>query len=94
MKTLNTGERNTVNADVMADPAIVPGGRTIFVCGDDAGAKETATSLLVELGWARPDVFQLGGISACRGLEMYRPLWVSLRQATGTGHLNIRVVTE
>jgi len=85
---------NTVNADVMVDPAIVPGGHAIFVCGDDAGAKETTTSLLVELGWPRPDIIDLGGIGACRGLEMYLPLWVSLRQATGTGHLNIRVVTE
>jgi hypothetical protein len=85
---------NTVNADVMVDPAIVPGAHTIFVCGDDAGAKETATSVLVELGWRRDAVLDLGGITACRGVEMYLPLWVAMRQAAGTGHLNIRVVTE
>jgi len=85
---------NTVNADVMVNPAVVSGDHTIFVCGDDAGAKETAASVIVELGWPRPAILDLGGISACRGAEMYLPLWVSMRQATGTGHLNIRVVTE
>lgn len=85
---------NTVNADVMVNPAIVPGNHTIFVCGDDAGAKETAASVLVELGWPRSDILDLGGITVCRGAEMYLPLWVAMRQATGTGHLNLHVVTE
>lgn len=85
---------NTVNADVMVNPAVVSGDHTIFVCGDDAGAKETATAVLVDFGWPRHAILDLGGISACRGTEMYLPLWVAMRQATGTGHLNIRVITE
>jgi len=27
-----------------------------------------------------------------RGLEMYIPLWLRLYGATGTGHLNIKIV--
>jgi len=85
---------NTVSTDVMVDPGRVPGGHTMFVCGDDPAAKETATGLLVELGWTRDDVMDLGDITACRGTEMYLPLWLCLRARAGSTLLNIRVVSR
>ena len=83
---------NTVNADVMVDPGIVPGSHTVFVAGDDAGAKDTVKSILTEFGWPAEDVMDLGGIQAARGLEMYLPLWLSLYGASGTSHVNVKVV--
>jgi predicted dinucleotide-binding enzyme len=85
---------NTVNADVMVDPAIVPGSHNIFMAGDDSGAKATVKELLTDIGWPAEDVIDLGGIEAARGMEMFLPLWLHLYATTGTGHLNVKVVTK
>ena len=84
---------NTVNADVMVNPAIVPGSHTVFMCGDDDDAKARVAELLQSFGWPGQDIMDLGGIANARGPEMYLPLWLRLFGASGTGHLNIRVVT-
>jgi predicted dinucleotide-binding enzyme len=85
---------NTVNADVMVDPGIVPGSHTLFIAGDDEGAKATAREILGDFGWPAGDVMDLGGIQAARGMEMYLPLWLGLFATTGTGHLNVKVIQE
>jgi predicted dinucleotide-binding enzyme len=36
---------NTCNCRVMIDPARVSGDRDVFICGDDAGAKETVKAV-------------------------------------------------
>ena len=82
---------NTVNCDVMVNPAIVPGPHTMFVCGNDASAKDAARHLLESFGWPGDEILDLGDITAARGMEMYLPLWLRLWQATGTGHLNVKV---
>jgi predicted dinucleotide-binding enzyme len=82
---------NTVNAYLMIDPGQLAGGdHTIFVCGNDAGAKEEVTTLLGSLGWS--DVIDLGDISQARGTEMYLPLWVRIWGATQNPMFNIKVV--
>jgi predicted dinucleotide-binding enzyme len=58
---------NTVNADVMVDPAIVPGKHTMFVSGNDEGAKEQVRVLLKSFGWADDAILDLGDITAARG---------------------------
>jgi 8-hydroxy-5-deazaflavin:NADPH oxidoreductase len=83
---------NTVNADVMVNPGVVPGSHTIFVAGDDATAKGEVRGVLESFGWPAGDILDLGDLSAARGLEMYLPLWLRLWGATGTGHLNVKVV--
>jgi len=85
---------NTVTASVMVDPALVPGTHTIFVAGDDAGAKAEAGGLLQEFGWPASSILDLGDITAARGMEMYLPLWLRLWGATGTGVLNVEVRTQ
>ena len=85
---------NTVNADVMVTPAIVPGSHTLFLCGDDDPAKAQISELLESFGWPAEDIMDLGSISNARGTEMYLALWLRLYGATGTGHLNIKVLTE
>src|SRR5664280_2030219 len=42
---------NTVNAEVMVQPTLVPGDHTIFVCGNDADAKGTVVDILAGFGW-------------------------------------------
>jgi 8-hydroxy-5-deazaflavin:NADPH oxidoreductase len=84
---------NTVNADVMVDPAVAGNSHTVFVCGDDEEARLEVAGLLESFGWQATDILDLGDISAARGLEMYLPLWLRLYGVKGTGHLNIRVVS-
>jgi predicted dinucleotide-binding enzyme len=84
---------NTMNAELMVDPAGLAGGdHTVFVCGDDAEAKQTVSELLTSLG--HTDVIDLGDLSAARGTEMYLPLWLRLMQSLGTPRFQIKVVRE
>ncbi len=83
---------NTVTADVMVTPGIVAGSHTVFVAGNDGGAKSEVADLLVSFGWPPGDILDLGDITACRGLEMYLPLWLRLLGAAGTRDLNVKVV--
>jgi predicted dinucleotide-binding enzyme len=83
---------NTMNCDVMVDPSLVRGPHTVFVAGDDEAAKATVADLLASFGWPRPDILDLGGLVASRGLEAYVLFWVNLRMALGTNAFNIAVV--
>ncbi|MGW4564151.1 NADPH-dependent F420 reductase [Streptomyces sp. NPDC004561] len=82
---------NTVNCRVMVAPGRVPGEHNLFVCGDDAAAKEQATALLGELGWPAKRVLDLGGIGSARALEMYLPLWLGLSRVFGDADFNVEV---
>ena len=84
---------NTMNAAVMIDPGQLPEETTVFVAGDDQGARDwvAAELLTAWFGWRR--VVDLGDITAARGLEMWMPLWLRLWGATGTGVMNLKVVT-
>jgi 8-hydroxy-5-deazaflavin:NADPH oxidoreductase len=83
---------NTMNCQVMVDPARVPGEHAVFVSGDDDSAKHEVTALLAGFGWPAERIIDLGGISTARGTEMYLPLWLSLYGELQTGDFNIGVV--
>jgi 8-hydroxy-5-deazaflavin:NADPH oxidoreductase len=82
---------NTVNASVMVNPSTVPGDHDLFVCGEDGEAKAQVVELLESFGWPRERIVDLGGIDGARAMEMYLPMWVRLRQAFGTPHVNVHV---
>jgi predicted dinucleotide-binding enzyme len=82
---------NTMNCDVMVDPARVPGEHDVFVCGDDDGAKAQARELLEGFGWPADSIVDLGDLTAARGTEAYVLFWLRLYGAFGTGDLNIKV---
>jgi predicted dinucleotide-binding enzyme len=82
---------NTMTAAVMVDPGLAGGGdHSVFVSGDDPGAKQAVVSLLEDFG--HTDVIDLGDLSTARGAEMYLPLWLRLMGAVGTPFFNIKVV--
>lgn len=83
---------NTVNADVMVDPAVIPGAHSLLVAGDDDAAKQQVRGLLSELGWPDDAVVDLGGIPGARATEAYLLLWVALYAATGTPYVSVQVV--
>ena len=83
---------NTVNAAVMVSPGDLAEPTDIFVAGNDEAAKGEVADLLVEFGWERDRVRDLGEISAARGMEMYLPLWLRLMGALESPQFNVRVV--
>lgn len=83
---------NTINCEVMIAPGSVPGLHNLFLSGNDAGAKDETRRLLQSLGWPPASIVDLGDIGTARGPEMYLPLWLRLRMALGTGHINVAVM--
>lgn len=85
---------NTVNCNVMVNPKLINNGdHTLFICGNDANAKNKVKHFLVDIfGWKPENLLDLGGIEASRGTEAYVPFWVMLMQATGSPMFNIKVV--
>jgi hypothetical protein len=82
---------NTTNASVMTNPAAVgDGNHTLFICGNDAGAKARVTELVRSFGWK--DVVDLGDITGARGAEMLLPLWLRLFGVLKTPLFNFKVV--
>jgi 8-hydroxy-5-deazaflavin:NADPH oxidoreductase len=82
---------NTINCKVMVEPARIPGVHAVFMCGNDAGAKEQVGKMLREwFGWKQ--VLDLGDITNARGTEMYLPLWVRLYGVMKTADFNVHVV--
>ena len=56
----------------MVHPARVPGDHDVFVCGNDAGAKETVKTLLREVGWKRiVDLGDITAVSSRRGTSRF-----------------------
>ncbi|HYP77882.1 MAG TPA: NAD(P)-binding domain-containing protein [Polyangiaceae bacterium] len=82
---------NTVNCEVMVDPARVAGGdHTMFLCGNDQSAKASVRELLTDsFGWR--DVIDLGDISNARATEALLPIWVRLWSVLKTGDFNVKV---
>lgn len=83
---------NTMNCTVMVNPEKIAGAaHTVFVSGNDAGAKKTVMDLLRSFGWI--DIVDLGDITTARGTEMILPLWVRIFGATKNPMFNFKLVS-
>jgi predicted dinucleotide-binding enzyme len=56
----------------MVNPEYPGGLPTMFICGNDAGAKQTVTKILDQFGWETSD---LGAVEAARAIEPLCMLW-------------------
>jgi hypothetical protein len=63
---------NSVGNALMIDPHFEQGTPTMFLCGNDAAAKEQVSGIIRELGW---EPFDCGSIVAARALEPLCMLW-------------------
>lgn len=63
---------NSVGAALMVDPRLQGGRPTMFICGNDEGAKRTVTGILDSFGWDAEDV---GGAAGARAIEPLCMLW-------------------
>jgi 8-hydroxy-5-deazaflavin:NADPH oxidoreductase len=62
---------NSVGNTFMVDPPFKPT-PTMFICGNDAGAKTEVTALLQAFGWEAAD---MGGVEVARPIEALCQLW-------------------
>lgn len=74
--------------NIVGNPHMVrpdfPGGRpTMFIAGNDDGAKKIVTDILTAFGWESIDI---GGIEGARLLEPLAMLWVTYYFRTNTGN--------
>jgi hypothetical protein len=63
---------SSVGNALMVDPKLPGGPPTMFICGDDDGAKGEATRILAGMGWETEDC---GGAVAARAIEPLCILW-------------------
>jgi hypothetical protein len=63
---------NSVGAGQMVNPSYLQGPPTMFLCGDNAAAKQQVSGLAQQFGWEPSDC---GGILASRALEPLCILW-------------------
>lgn len=82
---------NTINCDVMVNPNKLSAGSDIFLSGDSAAAKARVASYMRDwFGWR--SIIDLGDIATSRAVEMYIPLWRSLRKYIKSYDFNIKIV--
>jgi predicted dinucleotide-binding enzyme len=63
---------NSVGAGRMINPKYEQGTPTMFICGNDAGAKQQVSEILAQFGW---EAFDCGTIRASRAIEPLCMLW-------------------
>jgi 8-hydroxy-5-deazaflavin:NADPH oxidoreductase len=63
---------NSVGNGQMVNPHFAGGRPTMFICGDDAGAKRTVAQILDQFGWETED---MGAVEAARAIEPLCKLW-------------------
>jgi predicted dinucleotide-binding enzyme len=61
-----------VGSTLMVNPKLAGGPPTMFICGNDAGAKAQAKTVLDQFGW---DTEDMGGVEAARAIEPLCILW-------------------
>lgn len=81
---------NTVTAEVMVNPALVPGEIDMLICGNDDEAKAAVEKLLKDFGWK--SIIDLGTIQSSRYLESYVLLWVNLWQKFGSPYFGVKFI--
>ena len=62
---------NSVGNALMVNPKL-PTKPTMFICGNDAGAKQQVSEILTQFGW---DPLDMGAIEAARPIESLCMLW-------------------
>ena len=82
---------NTVGNPHMVKPQFPGGPPDMFICGNDARARETVSGLLRAFGWSSID---LGGIDRSRLLEPLAMIWILHFVNTRSGNHAFKLLTK
>lgn len=85
---------NTVTAALMIDARLVnDGNHHLFICGNDAEAKNKVKHFLHDNFYWKPEyILDLGSIKNARLTEGIIPFWVGVMQAEGSAIFNFMIV--
>ncbi|MDP4220821.1 MAG: NAD(P)-binding domain-containing protein [Bacteroidota bacterium] len=83
---------NIVGNPDMVNPDFPDGPADMFICGNDAEAKKTVTTILDKFGWT--SVLDIGGIEGSRVLEPLTILWVMYGSIKGTWRHAFKVIRK
>jgi predicted dinucleotide-binding enzyme len=85
---------NTVTARLMVNALLVnDGNHNLFICGNNAEAKNTVKHLLAEnFYWKPENIMDMGSIESARLTEAIIPFWVGVMQVMGTSLFNYQIV--
>lgn len=85
---------NTMWCGLMVNPNMINNGDHVnYMCGNDAAAKDTVRSLLIEMGWNDKNILDLGDISNSRATEAVLPIWLRVYGVQKTGAFNFKIVS-
>ena len=92
-ETLVVKTLNTMNANVMVNPAKLVEITDVFLSGNSSKAKAAVSGYLHDwFGWR--SIIDLGDITTSRGVEMFLIMWFSLRHVKSAKRMNIKLVTS
>jgi 8-hydroxy-5-deazaflavin:NADPH oxidoreductase len=83
---------NTMTNAIMVNPESRTDAGNVFVCGNNADAKERVTLILKSFGWQESAILDLGDLTGARGMEMMMPMWIRLFQVRGNANFNWKIV--
>jgi len=83
---------NTLNANLMTNPKLLPEPTNVFLNGNDVGAKNEVKKLLMSFGWNEMDIIDMGDIASARGTEQILPIWIRLMGTLQTPMFNFKIV--
>ncbi|MFQ3575097.1 MAG: NAD(P)-binding domain-containing protein [Cytophagales bacterium] len=81
---------NIVNCEVMVDATKCGGEASMFLAGNNDGAKEKVKEILNLFGWK--DLIDLGDIVHARSTEMMLPIWLSTYMAIKNAYIAFKIV--
>ncbi len=80
-------------AGLMVDPNMIGNGDHVnYICGNNSNAKESVINLLLEIGWKKDCIIDLGDITNARATEAILPIWLRVWGVTKTGAFNFNIV--
>jgi 8-hydroxy-5-deazaflavin:NADPH oxidoreductase len=76
------------------NPGMIAGGNHVnYVCGNDNAAKEKVKELLMQMGWKKEWLLDIGDITGARATEATLPIWLRVYGARQTGAFNFSIVS-
>jgi predicted dinucleotide-binding enzyme len=83
---------NIIGHTLMFRPNLPGGPPDMWICGNDAKAKQRVTQILHDFGW--PSVIDLGGLDGARLLEPLCVLWVRSALALGNWETGFKLLRK
>jgi predicted dinucleotide-binding enzyme len=82
---------NTQGAETIEQPRFGDTAATVFYCGDDAGAKQSAKQLISDAGF---DAIDVGGLDQAKYVEAATFLWFAASKQLGTRRLAFKLLRD